>query len=304
MGSPLAANNDADETGRPVPSRVPRLAAIVDDESGVRAYLAAVIKKMGLQPVEAASPEEVLKIIERDENALVLLDLSLGRSDGVLVLEELAAHKFTGSVILISGHDQVILDQVNSIGRRLKLTMLPSLKKPFKPDALRQIVRDAALMPTEGPVKLDVLKALKQNRVELYYQPKIDLRSLAPIGAEAQIVVNDPTHGVVGEERLSDLSQEERAALTMFSLRRAIKDWEKLAADSVVLRLAVKCRRPIFSTATSSKSSAAAGPTTRAGRASSSKFPNAAFRQTRPRCRTPCSASSCTMSTLPSTTWK
>ncbi len=239
MGSPLAADSDADEMGRPGPSRVPRLAAIVDDESGVRAYLAAVIKKMGLQPVEAASPEEVLKIVERDENALVLLDLSLGRSDGVLVLEELAAHKFTGSVILISGHDQVILDQVNSIGRRLKLTMLPPLKKPFKPDALRQIVRDAALMPTEGPVKLDVLKALKQNRVELYYQPKIDLRSLAPIGAEAQIVVNDPTHGVVGEDRLSDLSQEERAALTMFSLRRAIKDWEKLAADSVVLRLAV-----------------------------------------------------------------
>src|SRR5262245_16426580 len=104
MASPLAANNDEEETGQSGPSRVPKIAAIVDDESGVRAYLAAVIKKMGLKPMEAASPEEVLKIIDRDPNALVLLDLSLGRSDGVLVLEDLSARKFTGSVLLISGH--------------------------------------------------------------------------------------------------------------------------------------------------------------------------------------------------------
>jgi EAL domain-containing protein (putative c-di-GMP-specific phosphodiesterase class I) len=100
-------------------------------------------------------------------------------------------------------------------------------------------VRDAALLPTEGPIRIDVLNALKQNRAELYYQPKIDLRSLAPIGAEVHVVFNDPTHGVVSEERLTELSQDELAALTKFTLRRAIKDWEKLAADSVVLRLAV-----------------------------------------------------------------
>jgi EAL domain-containing protein (putative c-di-GMP-specific phosphodiesterase class I)/ActR/RegA family two-component response regulator len=239
MTSPLVSSSDADDMGQPGPSRAPRIAAIVDDESGVRAYLAAVIKKMGLRPMEASCPEEVLTIIERDPNALVLLDLSLGRSDGVLVLEALSARKFTGPILLISGHDQAILDQVNSIGRRLQLTMLPALKKPFKPDALRQIVRDAALLPTEGPIRIDVLNALKQNRAELYYQPKIDLRSLAPIGAEVHVVFNDPTHGVVSEERLTELSQDELAALTKFTLRRAIKDWEKLAADSVVLRLAV-----------------------------------------------------------------
>jgi DNA-binding NtrC family response regulator len=125
MTSPLVSSSDADDMGQPGPSRAPRIAAIVDDESGVRAYLAAVIKKMGLRPMEASCPEEVLTIIERDPNALVLLDLSLGRSDGVLVLEALSARKFTGPILLISGHDQAILDQVNSIGRRLQLTMLP-----------------------------------------------------------------------------------------------------------------------------------------------------------------------------------
>ena len=81
---------------------------------------------------------------------------------------------------------------------------------------------------------------LKQDWFELWYQPKIDLRTLHLVGAEALVRARHPTRGIVppalflpgaGGDALNELT--ERVILT------ALGDWEDFAECGVPIRLAV-----------------------------------------------------------------
>ena len=62
---------------------------------------------------------------------IIVLDLSLGVSDGIDVIRSLAASRFGGAILLISGRDTDTIGEVNKIGAHHGLTMLPFLQKPF-----------------------------------------------------------------------------------------------------------------------------------------------------------------------------
>ena len=65
--------------------------------------------------------------------------------------------------------------------------MLPVLKKPFETSAIQKIMSELKLGhgPAPSGVKIALAEALKNNWVEFWYQPKIDLRRKQLAGAEA-----------------------------------------------------------------------------------------------------------------------
>ena len=142
--------------------------------------------------------------------ALVILDLALGETDAVDVIRQLEILKYKGDVLLVSGRDQTVLRDVEQIGKTHGLAMLPPLQKPFRLADLKASVQAVPGIPAK-PVELpapaeaaiDLATALNDNRLEVWYQPKIDLKTRMVCGAEGLLRVRHPTGGQIVARRFS-----------------------------------------------------------------------------------------------------
>jgi EAL domain-containing protein (putative c-di-GMP-specific phosphodiesterase class I) len=181
---------------------------------------------------------------------VVVLDLALGQSDAVEVMRQLEIIGFSGDVLLISGRDEVTLDEIRRIGLRRGLSMLPPLRKPFRAaDLQRAFASDAERQGKEGAVKaaaaapelrIDLQQALQEGWLELWYQPKIDLKTLLVCGAEALVRARHPQFGVVTPAQLLPPQGDPLYhPLSKCIVRQALNDWSHFADAGMPLKLAV-----------------------------------------------------------------
>jgi len=83
----------------------PREILIVDDEAGIRELLSEILVDEGYRVVLAENAREARAYRQRQEPALVLLDIWMPDTDGVTLLREWAsAEMLTMPVIMMSGH--------------------------------------------------------------------------------------------------------------------------------------------------------------------------------------------------------
>ena len=89
-------------------------------------------------------------------------------------------------------------------------------------------------------IKLDLEELLAKQWLELWYQPKVDLRTGMLVGAEGLIRCRHPFHGVVGPDcYLPSASKASLAALTEYVVLAALRDWNEIADAGAHLRVAV-----------------------------------------------------------------
>ena len=118
---------------------------------------------------------------------------------------------------------------VRQIGEEYGIAMLPSLPTPFSAGTLRASL--ATLLPAEPAPSpaVDVAEALKAGWLELWYQQKINVRTLVPSGAEALVRMRHPAWGVVPPAYfIRDDKDPHFRALSEFVIGRAIEDWRYL----------------------------------------------------------------------------
>ena len=91
--------------------------------------------------------------------------------------------------------------------------------------------------------------ALRNNQFELWYQPKIDLKSRRTCGAEALIRLRHPQRGILQPaEFLPPSGDPLHHPLADFVIRRALADWRFFAADALTPKLAINMPISIFET--------------------------------------------------------
>lgn len=109
---------------------------IIDDESFICENVERILSDEGYQVCSAASGLEARDIVLANDIDLALLDLNLGMEDGIDVLKALKEIDPDLLVIIITGYGSV-----ESAVDALKLGAYHYMKKPFKADALRVIVK-------------------------------------------------------------------------------------------------------------------------------------------------------------------
>mgnify|MGYP001480316637 FL=1 len=109
---------------------------IVDDEAFIRENLERILAEDGYRPHSTESPEAAVQQVAEEEVDLVLLDLNLGDKSGLDVLREMREVDPDVLVIIITGYGTV-----ESAVEALKMGAYDYIKKPFKADAIRLIVR-------------------------------------------------------------------------------------------------------------------------------------------------------------------
>jgi len=109
---------------------------IVDDEAFIRDNLERILTEDGYRAVSTEFGKEAVDLVSEEDIDLVLLDLNLGGRSGLEVLRELKEVDPGVLVIIITGYGTV-----ESAVEALKLGAYDYIKKPFKADAIRLIVR-------------------------------------------------------------------------------------------------------------------------------------------------------------------
>src|SRR5712691_4903389 len=91
-----------------------------------------------------------------------------------------------------------------------------------------------------GDGKVTLADVLERGWFELFYQPKIDLKTMRLVGAEALVRARHPTRGVLPPGVfLPGASEDDMLALTERVIIAALRDWETCAANGMSIKLAV-----------------------------------------------------------------
>jgi len=164
--------------------------------------LEVVLRKLGLKASHAGSKAEVEDRLQTTDYALIVLDLSLVRSDAVEVLLLLSEVGSRVAILLISGHDEKTLRRVYDYGMRVGMHMLPPLRKPFKLASLRELLRRYKIVFPMQPTDRGFYNAIVRQEFELWYQPVFDLHRPGPVAARVLIRFCHPELGLVAGDHL------------------------------------------------------------------------------------------------------
>jgi EAL domain-containing protein (putative c-di-GMP-specific phosphodiesterase class I)/CheY-like chemotaxis protein len=204
-------------------------ACIADSKKHLRMFIADALEDLGFITGECAHARELAAALDVQQPDLVVLGVSVNGIEIGEILEVLVRKNFAGKVLIIGQPDSIMVKAVRQIGVEYGIEMLPSLPTPFSAGSLRTSV--AALLPAEPAPSpaVDVAEALKAGWLELWYQPKINVRTLVPCGAEALVRMRHPSWGVVPPAYfIRDDQDPHYRALSDFVIGRAVEDWRYL----------------------------------------------------------------------------
>ncbi|MCA6125799.1 EAL domain-containing response regulator [Bradyrhizobium sp. WSM 1704] len=218
---------------------IPR-ACIADSKKHLRTFLADALEDLGFITSECGQAADLDAVLEAERPDLLVLGVSVDGIEVSKILETLVRNDYGGKVLVIGQPDSIIVKAVRQVGDEYGIAMLPALPTPFSAGTLRQTL--ASLMPVEPAPSpaVDVPEALKAGWLELWYQQKIHLRTLAPNGAEALIRMRHPAWGVVPPAYfIPDESDPHFHALSEFVIGRAVEDWRYLVEQKGPVDLSI-----------------------------------------------------------------
>jgi EAL domain-containing protein (putative c-di-GMP-specific phosphodiesterase class I) len=186
--------------------------------------------------------------------AVMLLDLEMPVMDGIEVLQQLAQLSCKPAVVLVSSSDEVLISAVATMAEALGIQLLGAFRKPVSQaelvDALNSYHVDVACPDQiHAPVATDVeqLKiALDRAKIQVHYQPKIDLESMRIAGVEALARWKNPQGDWIPPSVFIPLAEEQDliGALTLSVLDQVLQDmnswWEKERYIPVAINLSAK----------------------------------------------------------------
>ena len=221
------------------PKMKPR-ACVVGGKQHVRGFMVEALEELGFAACQCDQGDDIAEIVERLLPELVLLGVADGSTEGIGILSTLASKQYGGRILLLGARHSALLAAFQDFGQELGLAMLPVLATPFDQASLR--TRIAALMPADEPPSavVDVAEALGAGWLALWYEAKVDLRTLDVSGAEALLRLRHPSWGVVEPTGfIADESDPNFRALADFVVDQAFADWRGFAAERGPVALAV-----------------------------------------------------------------
>ncbi|GBF49051.1 two component response regulator protein [Leptospira ryugenii] len=130
-----------------------KLIFIVDDEKEIRKSLRAILEDEGFIVEDFSSGKTFIKALAKDRPGLVLLDVWLGKEDGLQILDEAKKVYPMLPIVMISGHGTIEL-AVNAT----KKGAVDFLEKPLSIEKVIQTIEDAFEKTRDQPSEIPNFK--------------------------------------------------------------------------------------------------------------------------------------------------
>lgn len=168
---------------------------IIDDDPTQIAILNAYFSSMNAaEVISACDGLQASEKLEKQTRYFdyIFSDLGMPNVDGFELLKFLSAHKYKGKVVIISGHEKILLDSAASLGKMYGLSIAGQIKKPLTKFALDRLFEEqnenssSQNNSAKNTITAEqIADGIAANQFVPYYQPKIDLLSGKVVGAEA-----------------------------------------------------------------------------------------------------------------------
>ena len=207
---------------------------VIDDQLQVRTAVCGVLRDLGVDDVvEASSARQALSCVTAPGARfdLILCDLHMPERDGIETIRALAALGVEAAVVIMSVEADRVIEIAGTLASLQGLRVLGTIHKPVTEENLASILD---LVSSAKPVEQssvasapegEIGDAFLRQELQLFYQPKIDLRSRRVAGVEALIRWRHPTLGLFQPSAFMpalERSDDHSALLTDFSLAEAI----------------------------------------------------------------------------------
>ncbi|MGE0415796.1 MAG: EAL domain-containing protein [Acetobacteraceae bacterium] len=165
---------------------------VVDDERIQRMIVSREVRSLGFAADAAATLEEASDLLRQQAYDAVLLDLSLGETEGISLLEAVRSSAGDPAVIFISGLDDRVRTASLRLASLLGLRVAGAIRKPVTTGQLRSLLsampertakRHSARIPV--PTAHQLAEALRSDRIITQFQPKVSLSDGHVVGMEA-----------------------------------------------------------------------------------------------------------------------
>jgi EAL domain-containing protein (putative c-di-GMP-specific phosphodiesterase class I)/FixJ family two-component response regulator len=228
-----------------------KTALIIDDSAFLRLLLQNALKSCGLRRVTEArdGQEALVHLASTDESVdVIFCDLDMPAVDGIQFIRALSTFECPPRLVLLSSAPERTLRAAETLARGAGIEVAGVLQKPFKHKDIQAIL--CALpprkecVPSRQQVKIGVeelARGIAGGEIELYYQPKVSMKTRALIGVEALARWNHPIHGMLLPGAFIPLAEKENLAssLTEVVLAKAVAQCAAWRSSGLSCKVAV-----------------------------------------------------------------
>jgi EAL domain-containing protein (putative c-di-GMP-specific phosphodiesterase class I)/CheY-like chemotaxis protein len=189
------------------PRSAPRL-LVLDDDPVMREIIAILAERDGFETRMTGSAREFFSEFHQWRPTHITIDLVMPGEDGIQILRELETAACHAAIVIISSMNLKVLESAKRVAIERGLNICGVLNKPFKHDALREMLKNALpaikreriINPHTGGLNISseaFREALEEDEFVLYFQPKVNLLSGKIIGIEVLVRWQHPLLGLV-----------------------------------------------------------------------------------------------------------
>lgn len=190
---------------------------ILDDDPTQVAIMQAYFASLHVADIKGTTnPSEALSYINKKQNEidLIVSDLQMPEMDGLEFLRHLNSMKYVGKLAIISGVKSDLLDHASRLAKMHRLNIIGHVPKPVTKNSLDNVflkevreTRFATKFEQYLITQNDFTRAMNNDEIEPYFQPKVDVKTGRVIGAEALVRWNKPGVGFVSPEMLINFAE-------------------------------------------------------------------------------------------------
>ncbi|KXS31862.1 MAG: histidine kinase [Candidatus Gallionella acididurans] len=224
---------------------------VLDDESFMLKLLTHMLAKLEFTLVTTCDSGRVaLESFDSPNSSpdLILLDLNMPEMDGVEFVRHLVERHYNGSLILVSGEDERMLQTAEKLVRAHKISVLGHLHKPVKPKELAELLEKWTPLSPNRPRAAnkiygadEVRAAIANGEMVNYYQPKVVVATGEVAGVETLVRWRHPQDGMVFPDQFIGVTEAHGLIddLTRVVLTGALAQSKVWQEAGLVLRVAV-----------------------------------------------------------------
>lgn len=217
---------------------------VVDDEDFILNLIQMTLLYIGYASVEIVNTgsEAIRRLKSGRKFDIIICDLCMPNLDGVEFIRKANDGGYVGGLILLSGESGRVLSSAVNLAKKYKLNIIGALRKPIEKNLLEDMIgsyqeKDKitgnTFVSSIKPEELEEGLNLGENGpLEMFYQPKINIRSGAITGVEALARWRHETRGLLAPFAFIPLAERTGLVdkLTRVAFRQAVSQavrWHK-----------------------------------------------------------------------------